>query len=195
MTLKLIDEPGTEPLTLAEVRRWLRINDDFTADDVDLLDLITAQRVQAEHETGRSFLSTTWEAVYDAFPVRELFLQAPLPVSSIVSIKYLDTTGAQQTLDSGAYVLDDASTPAFVLPATGLSWPVTIDAINAVRVRFVQGWSSASNPRCQPLRRWMRMHIESAYKLRGALVAGVNVAELPNRYVDRLLDSYRTYPV
>lgn len=194
MTFLRIAEPGTEPLTLAEVRRWLRIDDGFTADDDDLTDLITAARVQAEHETGRSFISTTWEQVLDAFPAVELEL-VDQPVSSITHIKYIDTAGVEQTLSAAAYVLDDVSSPAFVLPAAGYTWPSTWDGINTVRVRFVQGWSSATNPRCQPLRRWMRMQIESGYKLRGALVAGVTVADLPSRYVDRLLDLYRTYPV
>lgn len=192
MTLQLIQEPSQEPITLAEARRWLRIDDDFTADDADITDLITAARVQAEHETGRSFLSTTWERVLDAFPCAELEL-TDQPVSSITHIKYLDTSGAEQTLSTAAYVLDDASPLAWVLPASGSSWPSTCDGINAVRVRFVQGWSSPTNPRVAPLRRWMRMQIEAAYKVRGALVTGVTVTDLPNRYVDRLLDPYRAY--
>lgn len=192
MTLKLIQEPGQEPITLAEARRWLRIDDDFTADDADITDLITAARVQAEHETGRSFLSTTWERVLDAFPCAELEL-IDQPVASITHIKYLDTVGAEQTLSPAAYVLDDASPLAWVLPASGYSWPSTFDGIAAVRVRFVQGWSSPTNPRVAPLRRWMRMQIEAAYKVRGAIVTGVTVADLPNRYVDRLLDPYRAY--
>lgn len=192
MTLQLIQEPSQEPITLADARRWLRIDDNFTADDEDITDLITAARVQAEHETGRSFLSTTWELVLDAFPCAELEL-TDQPVASITHIKYLDAAGAEQTLSPAAYVLDEASPLAWVLPASGYSWPATFDGINAVRVRFVQGWSSPTNPRVAPLRRWIRMQIEAAYKLRGAIVAGVTVTDLPNRYVDRLLDPYRCY--
>lgn len=194
MTLKLITAPTEEPLTLAEVRNWCRVDDDFAGDDADLHGLITAARVQAEHECGRSFLSTTWERVLDAFPAVELELAAQ-PVSGITHIKYLDVDGVEQTLDSAAYVLDEVSHPAFVLPAAGYAWPATFDGINAVRVRFVQGWSSASNPLCAPLRLWMRMYIETAYKLRGSVVAGLSVAELPSRHVDRLLDSYRVVVV
>lgn len=194
MSLIRIEEPGTEPLTLAEVRNWCRVDDDFTGDDADLQGLITTYRAQAEHECGRSFLSTMWERVLDAFPAVELELAAQ-PVSSIVHVKYLDGDGVEQTLAPEAYVLDQVTEPAFVLPAAGYDWPATFSGINAVRVRFVQGWSSASNPRCAPLRLWMRMHIEAAYKLRGALVSGVSVTELPNRHVERLLDAYRVYGV
>ena len=194
MSLIRIDEPGAEPLTLAEVRNWCRVDDDFTGDDADLQGLIVATRLQAEHECGRSFLSTTWERVLDAFPAVELELAAQ-PVSGITHLKYLDVDGVEQTLDPAAYVLDPVSEPAFVLPAAGTSWPATFDGINAVRVRFVQGWSSASNPLCAPLRLWMRLQIEAAYKLRGSVVAGVSVTELPNRHVERLLDRYRVYGV
>lgn len=192
MTLKQITAPGLEPLTLAEVRNWCRVDEDDTSDDADLLGLITAMRVQAEHETGRSFLSSTWERVLDAFPPVELELAAQ-PVQQVVMVRYLDPAGAEQTLPPEAYVLDDVSSPAFVLPAAGQAWPATHDGINTVRVRFVQGWGSPSNPLCAPLRLWMRMQIEAAYKLRGAIAAGHSVAELPNRYVERLLDSYRVW--
>lgn len=194
MSLIRIAEPGSEPLTLAEVRRWCRVPDDHTDDDADLQGLITTYRVQAEHECGRAFLSTTWEQVFDAFPAVELVLAAQ-PVSSITSVRYLDTAGVAQTMPSADYVLDDATDPAFVLPAVGKQWPSTIDSINAVRVRFVQGWASASNPRCAPLRTWLRLQIESAYKLRGAHLAGMPVAEVPNRFAERLLDGYRVWGV
>lgn len=194
MTIIRIDQPGTEPVSLAEVRAWCRIDDDFTDDDTMLQGLIVAYRTQAEHETGRKFLSTTLEQVLDAFPAAELEL-AEQPISSITSIKYLDETGTEQTLDNAAYVLDTASSPAFVLPADGYDWPSTFDGINAVRVRFVQGWSAADNPLCAPLRLWMRMQIETAYKLRGSIVAGLSVTELPNRFTERLLDSYKVYSV
>lgn len=192
MSLIRIAEPGDEPLTLAEVRNWCRVPDDHTGDDADLLGLITTYRVQAEHECGRSFLSTTWERVVDAFPAVELELAAQ-PVQAVQSVIYTDPAGAQQTLASAAYVLDEVVEPAFVLPAQGYTWPATLDTINAVRVRFVQGWGSATNPRCAPLRTWLRLQIESAYKLRGAHLAGVPVAEVPNRFADRLLDAYRVW--
>lgn len=194
MTIIRIDEPGAEPVSLAEVRNWCRVDDDFTGDDADLTGLITTFRVQAEHECGRSFISTTLERVLDAFPAVELELAAQ-PVSAITHIKYLDEAGVEQTLAPEAYVLDQVSHPAFVLCAAGYDWPATFSGINAVRVRFVQGWASASNPLCAPLRLWMRMHIEAAYKLRGAIVSGVSVTEVPSRHVERLLDRYRVYGV
>lgn len=192
MTLKLITAPAEDPVSLAEARLWCRVDDGYTADDADLTMLIQSARVRAEHETGRSFLSTTWEQVFDAFPAVELELAAQ-PVQSIVSVQYINSAGVLTTLDSAAYVLDDVTSPAFVLPAVGYSWPATLDTINAVRVQFVQGWASASNPLCAPLRQWVRMQVESGYKLRGAHVLGVTVNDVPNRYVDRLLDCYRTW--
>lgn len=183
MTLKLITEPSTEPVSLAEARLWCKLSADDTTHDDTLSMLITALRVQAEQETGRSFLSTTWEQVLDDFPASELELKAQ-PVASITSIKYLDTSGVEQTLSSSAYVLDDASNPAFVLPAAGYEWPTTYgtSGVNNVRVRFVQGWSSDTNPRVQPLRRWLRMMI----------VCDFDGLE-PPEHLARALDCYRTY--
>lgn len=192
MTLKLITAPSVEPVSLAEARLWCRIDSDNTDDDDDLEMLIESARVRAEHETGRSFLSTTWEQVFDEFPAAELELAAQ-PVSSVVSVTYINTAGDSTVLASAAYVLDDVSSPAFILPADGYEWPDSYDTINAVRVQFVQGWSSATNPLTAPLRQWMRMHIEAGYRLRSSLSIGAKVTEVPNRYVDGLLDCYRVY--
>lgn len=183
MTLKLITEPASEPVTLAEARLWCKLSSDDTTHDDTLEMLITALRVQAEQETGRSFLSTTWEQVLDDFPAAELELKEQ-PVASITSIKYLDSSGVEQTLDSAAYVLDDTTNPAFVLPASGYVWPTTYatNGVNNVRVRFVQGWSSSTNARVQPLRRWLMAMIVHAFD-----------GTEPAPHLARALDCFRTY--
>jgi uncharacterized phiE125 gp8 family phage protein len=189
MTLKLVSDAGTDPVSLAEARQWCNVDDGFTDHDGLLLDLITTMRVHAEFKCNRSFLSTTWDRVWDGFPPAEMEV-GEQPVQSIVSITYLDADRVLQTLDPAAYVLDDVTNPAMVLPAADTAWPATANPINAVRIRFVQGWASASNPLCKPLRLWMRMHIAAAYAQREAFAIGVTVTELPGRFVESLLDSY-----
>jgi hypothetical protein len=66
------------------------------------------------------------------------------PVSSITSVKYLDSTGAEQTLSSAVYTLISESLPPRLVLKTGQSWPATYSADNAVRIRFVAGYGAAS---------------------------------------------------
>ena len=119
MTLRLITDASTEPLTLAQARRHLRIDDDYTAEDADITDMIVAARRQAEHETGRALTVQTWEKVLDAFPEAEIELGKP-SVVAISSVKYFDSNAVEQTMDPAGYVLDRDTDPGYVLPAAGI---------------------------------------------------------------------------
>lgn len=193
MSLRLIADATEEPVTLAQARRHLRIDADTTAEDSDITEMIVAARRQAEHETGRALTTQTWERVLDRFPPAEIELGMP-SVIDVVSITYVDTAGLQQTLASSAYVLDRDTDPGYVLPADGTSWPDTYpDTTNAVRVRFRAGYLADADKDRAMLRRWMLLQIGSLYEHRKSVHTGPGVADLPNRFVDRLLDPYRFY--
>lgn len=190
MSLKLITSPSSYPVTLAEARVHLRV--DGSGDDSWIESAIAAATQAAEHDTGRRFITQTWEAVFDAFPDYAIELGLP-PVQSIVSVKYIDAQGVLATLDPAAYVLDNDQLPGYALPADGYSWPRAADAANAVRVRFVSGYGDNSASVPPPARHWILMHVGTAYKHRESVATGVSVAELVNRYHDALLDPLRVY--
>jgi len=190
MTLKLISGPSAEPISLADAKAHLRVDAD--GEDALIGLLIGSARQAAEHQLGRALIAQTWELVLDAFPAAEIEIPAA-GVSAITSVKYLDSTGAEQTLDSAAYVLDAESTPAYLLPAAGYSWPSTADAVNTVRVRFTAGFGATAADVPAAIRHWMLLHIGSGYANRESVAAGVSVAELPGRYHASLLDPYRVY--
>lgn len=191
MSLRLITPPAAEPITLEEAKLQCRV--DGTAEDTWFTSFaIPGARRAAEHELGRKLITQTWEAVFDAFPSFGIELGAPR-VLSIVSIKYVDTTGAEQTLAAENYLLDADTLPGWALPLAGTSWPDTADAANVVTVRFTCGYGPAATDVPANVRQWMLMHIGTAYKNRESMVHGVSVAEIPNRYVDSLLDGERTW--
>lgn len=192
MTLRLITDAAAEPLTLAQARRHLRISDDDTTEDADILDMIIAARKQAEYETGRALTTQTWEQVLDAFPSSEIELGKP-SVIAIVHIRYVDPGQVEQPLDPAAYVLDSDTDPGYVLPVAGGSWPATFaGTTNAVRVRFTTGYLADADKERALLRRWMLLHIGTLYEHRKSVHTGP-AAELPNRFAERLLDPYRYY--
>lgn len=199
MTLKLITDASTEPLTLAQAKLQLRV--EHAVDDDLITDLIVTARKKAEHLTGRSLASQTWERVLDAFPENEIELGMPAAntedrVLSIVSVIYVDANGDSQTMDSADYSLDSTTDPGWLLRAESLSaWPDTLDTANAVRVRFTTGYEPASDKGRSLLRSWMRMEVGTLYKFREGVVAGLSVTELPNAYQERLLDPYRRWGV
>lgn len=135
--LKTITAPAAEPVSLAEAKLHLRV--DHAADD-DLIEaLIVSAREDAEHRIGRALVMQTLEQVLDAFP-DAIYLDMP-PIQSVTSVKYLDTAGAEQTLNPSAYTADLDSAPGSIIPAYGAAWPSARDMPNAVRARYVAGYA------------------------------------------------------
>lgn len=184
MALKLITPASTYPVTLAEAKLHCRI--DTAADDALVTALITAATEMAEQRTGRALLEQTWELTLDAFP--SAFELTRVPVQTITSVKYYDSSAVQQTIDPSAYVLDtaDGDGNAYVVPALGASWPSAGDQINAVSVRYVAGYANAAAVP-QSIKSWILLQVGAMYENREA-----EGMMQPNKlgFADRLLDRY-----
>lgn len=188
MGLRLITPPAVEPVTAAEVRLQQRI--DQTIED-SLIDLwIAAARQAAEQQCDRAFLTQTLELQLDAFAT-EIALPRPRLIA-VESVSYIDaSTQALVTLDPGAYAIDAFNEPGWLLPAYGTRWPGSLEAANAVRVRYRAGYGPAATDVPAGIRAWILLRVGSLYKHREEVASGLSVATLP--YVDRLLDPYRVW--
>lgn len=188
----IIIPPAVEPITLAQARAQCRVDADVTDED-DLLQLCIEDATEAcEGLLRRPLIERTVERVLDLFPAQEIEL-AYGPVRSIVSVRYIDAAGVQQTLAPAAYVLDTADGVDWLLPAVGTSWPETDGNVSGVRIQYVAGYgpTGASIPR--PVRRWLLLTVNHFFENRGVMDATGKVRELPSRFVDRLLDPYINY--
>jgi uncharacterized phiE125 gp8 family phage protein len=143
MTTKRIVPPAALAVSLDAARAAARV--DVGPDHTSPLDGEISQAVrtytgEAEHITGRAFITQTWRVTLDGFPAA---IQLPgAPLASVESIKFYDTDGVQRTLDPQDYLVDTASEPGYVVPAPGKGWPATYGRINAVEVQYVCGFGS-----------------------------------------------------
>ncbi len=184
----VLDTPPTlEALTLAEGKEHLRISG--TADDTLVTSIILAARHRLEDETGRQFITATWNAYYDRFPfssgayrgiLTESVLRLPKsPVQMVNEITYVDPNGTTTTLSALRYQVDSFTTPARIAPAYGQVWPVTRVALNAVKVEFDAGYGDNPSDVPEPIRQAMRLLIGHYWENREAVAIGVIPAELP----------------
>jgi len=144
--LKVITAVATEPVTRAEAKLHLRLDDigGSHPDDTLVDALITAAREAAEHYTGRALAGQTLELSLDSFPQYEedvIFLPMA-PVATITSVKYTDTAGDEQTIASSAYALSGYGDSDQLAPTYGNYWPSTQDIADAVRIRYVTGYAA-----------------------------------------------------
>lgn len=143
MGLKLVTAPTEQPLSTAEAKLHLRIDEDQTSEDALVADLVRAASEYCEGLQRRAYVTQTWKFTLDAFPWNSdggAILVPKPPLQSVTSIKYVDSTGALVTLDSSEYTVDAVSQPGRIVPAYGKSWPTTRSVPNAVEVEFVCGY-------------------------------------------------------
>lgn len=187
MALIHISGPSGEPVTSADAALRTACRLDGTEFDT-LLDtvVIPALRRLAEGKIGRVIGSQVKELVIDQFPNGEIGLNLP-DVSGIVSVKYIDTDGVEQTMSGSAYSLDDDSIPGWLFPAYGTEWPDTLDTANAVRVRFNVGVAATED-----VKLWIIAHAVQVVQ-NPAGVTAENIKALP--FLDGLLDQHKVWVV
>lgn len=185
MTLRLIQGPAVEPVTLGAAKTHLRVTHD--QEDALIEQYVRTARIQCEEILERSLITSVWERVLDAFPDREIELGMP-PVIRALEVRYIRPDGTTTVLENTGYVLDDVREPGWLLPVG--SWPNTLDTINAVRVRFEAGFGASPGDVPEPVRQWILVRAGDLYAHRESIVAGT-LSSAPSRFLDGLLDPYR----
>lgn len=182
MGLKLITAPAETPITVAEAKAHLRVDVD---DDNDIIEaMVDAATDYCDGPTGflgRAIIDQTWELVLDAFPDDDEEIKIPLPpLISVESVKYDDSAGAEQTMSTDDYTVDNVSEPGWVLPVG--SWPTTFDGVNAVRIRFRCGYVGGSPEAAivpGAIKAAIKLIVGNLYANRETIVLGQTVSEIP----------------
>lgn len=189
MKYSIIQESGNEPLDLAFVKSYLRVDG---SDDDDTIDLaIKAAREMCEEKTKRSIKTRTYELVLNDFPDQS-YIEVPRPpFISIESIKYRDKNGDSYTVDPSEYEADIESEPGNIVTLS--IWPqFTPYPVNAVRIRYSAGYGIDKVP--SGIKQAMLLLISHWYENRRVVSVG-EVTKVIEFTVDALLSSYIIYYV
>lgn len=144
--LRVYDPPIGLPVTLAEIKAQCRVDDEGLSpgeDDDYLLSLAQAatQLLDGpEGVLGRALLTQSMEWVLDDWP--EILRLPIIGTTAVVSVKYTDTDGAEQTIDTADLYIDLLSEPSRIRPVA--NWPQLGKGFARIRVRFTAG-STAEN--------------------------------------------------
>lgn len=174
MASLLLTGPAVEPLTLAEAKEYLRVETD---DDDDVIAaLIAGARAHVEAQTRRGLITQTWRLVRDRWPEEGRLQVLPAPPRSVIAARYYDEDGGTHAIDTGAFVLDTASSllafPPWSMPAPGR-------ATAGIEIDLSIGYGDAAADVPAPLRQAIRMLVAHWYENRGLVAAGQPVAMLP----------------
>lgn len=167
--LTRVTPPAVEPVSLAEMKTHLRVDDDLYDDDTLIQSLISAARQWVEETCGRSLITQTWRLAMPGFPGATGVLGVPVyrvdpltlpgtPVSGSVAFRYAlrlprgivrsvtkveyraAPDGALTTLDTGAYFLSSDEWGATITPTPGSIWPISLVHPESAVVTYVAGY-------------------------------------------------------
>jgi len=175
LSLKLITEPTDEPVSLKAAK--LHVKQEESADDALITRFIKAARMNAEAITGRQFITATWEQRLDCFPVWFELIKPPL--LTVVSIKYIDTDGNEQTVDDSTYTVDTFRTLGRVVLNSGESWPAVKDVINSVRIQWTAGYGPKAANVPEDIKAAITLTIGHLYEHREDVIVGTIANTLP----------------
>ena len=185
MTYAHTTPPSVEPLTLAEVKAHLRLDD--AQEDALLSSLIAAAREHLERETGLCLMTQAWRLYLDDWPVDGIIRIAKSPVQAIQVVTVFDAEGAPLHVSLEDHLLDGTGRPARLwlrdLPAPG-------QPLNGIEVDFSAGFGEAGTDVPDTLKRAMLIHVGHMFAFRGVLSPDEQPAGIPDGY-DRLIAPYR----
>lgn len=200
MGIKIITAPSSTPISVAEAKANSRV--DASDEDSQFARWIKEAVALAENYMRAAIMQRRVEQTVDAFPDAEVEIELPpawnstTPVAApiaLVSLTYVDSAGATQTVATTDYTIDDTNWPFWMLPAFDFDWPETQGSANDVRVRYDTGYASAADVP-EDILGWLLAYVDHKYHHRGAVLANGKTIELPTSFFGQL-DPYRVFKV
>lgn len=168
--------------------------------------LIGSAREQVEEDEcgGIQLLTASYELSLDCFPAGNAIRISRPPLQELLSVKYTNANGDEQTLydsvdssptvDLGIFKVDGLARygkprPAELYLASGQSWPATLDERNVVRIRFTCGFGDAVSDIPRAIRQWIMIAAGTMYEQRENILSGSVVQDM--KFVSGLLDPWR----
>lgn len=201
-SIKVTSQPALEPVSVAEIKNFLRI--DITADDGLISDLIIAARQLAEEYTRRKFISTAITLTLDCWPtsrgemwwdgsrdgyIGEIdghakFIRLPYaPILSVTSITTYDDDSVASVYDAANYRLDEAGR---VYLNQGAVWPINLRDYNAIAVAYAAGYGTSPSSVPAAIRHGIKITVASMYENRECfeMPMAAKSALMPYRIMD-----------
>lgn len=180
------------PLSVADAKRQLRIDSDDTSQDEHVASLVAAAHRHVEASLGYPIMRQTRRTSLYGFPCGLLWLGGGINLT-VVSVKYYDSAGVQQTMSASDYIVDAVSRPAYIMAAPLKTWPVAQTRPGGVEVEWQAGWVNPSDVP-EDILHAMKLLIGHWDQNREAVVVGSTSATL-DMAVDGLLFPHRVMAV
>jgi uncharacterized phiE125 gp8 family phage protein len=188
MALVLTAAPAVEPVTLAEAKAQLRVDEDH--EDALIAQLIVAARILVERTLGLALITQTWSYFLDAWPRSFTVVLPLLPVQAVDAVRLHDASGGITEIDAEAYAVDALSQPARIVLNGGVP-PVVPRALNAFEVSLLAGYGDEPDDVPATLRHALVLLVAHWFERREPVVLGAAAQGVPATVAGLLLPHRR----
>lgn len=161
MTPILVQDPAVEPVSVAEMRTYLRLDDG--AEDTLLAALIQAARLAVEAAARRILVDSRWRIVLDRWPPDRVVRLPLSPVVAVERVGILDAAGVAADLALTAYRLEAGEPPRLAVDAAAPS----PGRLSGIAIEFRAGFGATAEAVPAPLRQAVRMLAARWFEHRG----------------------------
>lgn len=180
MNLRPLTEPASEPVSLAEAKHHLRLNQDDDTEDSLVSSFIVAARERGEFLTGRTFIYRDYELRTNS----NCYIDLLRPyVAEILTVKSLDIDGVETSIPPTGYRLDNTR----LIPRLHIKSPLTTGV--ELLVTYRAGYGANANSVPQSIKNWMLIFINTLNENREAFQT-MSINEIPRSFFDGLLDPF-----
>lgn len=163
MTPILLTGPLVEPVTLADIKGYLRL--DGNHEDRLINSLMTAARLMVEAESGRCLIAQNWRMVFDHWPIGGVIRVPVSPLISLIEARVYDTDGEPVSVPLDYFNVDTLGDPARIVSRQSLPLPGRAFGGIEIDVRVGYGETQADVP--MPLRQAVRAIVARWFENRG----------------------------
>ncbi len=185
MATALITPPANLPLTLSQVKAFLKV--EHSDDDTLIGDLIAQAVTHIEHIANRKCITQTWRIYFDELPLCNTLTLDLAPISTIVEIRYFDADGNAIIITPNEYEPDLHSNPARIHFYQPLS---PGQHLNGLEIDVQVGFGSSGVDVPGDILRAIMVTVAHWYEFRGAVHPADQPISNPAG-VDALLAPYR----
>ena len=164
MTPIRIDGPGVEPVSLSEMRAYLRLGPDETAEDALVASLVAAARADVETQTRRTLVPGRFRLMLTAWPIGGVL---PVPLSPLVTLAQAGLVDAQGRVETIDPALVRVGPDPWEAPCLLIDPSVPLLLRKAALIEVTAGCGGDGPPVPAPLLQAIRMSVAEWFENRG----------------------------
>ncbi|MGO4704525.1 head-tail connector protein [Microvirga sp. 2MCAF38] len=158
----LVDGPAVEPVTLAEMKAYLRVDDD--AEDELIAGLIKAARLMVETVSRRILIEQHWKIALDAWPPDRTIVLPLSPLVAVERVQVFDAWDVATEISADALDIDALSDPPRIVAKTA---PDPAKVQNGILIELRAGFGAEPDTVPATLRLAVKILVARWFESRG----------------------------